>query len=248
MKVIQDEMFGIPFPATGEIVFIGEIPSPNDKTVIEGPFGEYTGYYGGKSRPEPVIQVRSIFHRNDPIILGCPALKPPASGDFFVKPMHAGGIWGHLENTGVPDIQGVWSAMKNGRAIIIISIKQRFPGHSTQAGLAAASYRTGGQQGRFVIIVDDDIDPSNLGDVLWSMGTRCDPSTSINILNGTWAPILDPLLSAEKRAKSDYTGSIAIIDACKPFYWKDEFPEVSRSSETLRRSVLKKWSKLFEEF
>ena len=28
-------------------------------------------------RPEPVLDVKAIYHRNDPILLGCPPQRPP---------------------------------------------------------------------------------------------------------------------------------------------------------------------------
>jgi hypothetical protein len=32
-----------------------------------------------------------------------------------------------------------------------------------------------------------------------------------------------------------------IIDACKPFYWRDRFPPVNKASEELRRKIIEKW-------
>ena len=43
----------------------------------EGPFGEWTGYYASDVRTEPVMDIKAIYHRNNPIMLGCPPQRPP---------------------------------------------------------------------------------------------------------------------------------------------------------------------------
>ena len=45
---------------------------------VEGPFGEWTGYYASDIRPEPVLDIKAIYYRNNPIILGCPPQRPPS--------------------------------------------------------------------------------------------------------------------------------------------------------------------------
>jgi 4-hydroxy-3-polyprenylbenzoate decarboxylase len=77
------------------------------------------------------------------------------------------------------------------------------------------------------------------------MGTRCDPATTINILTGCQTSALDPRLTPEQRQKRDYTSSRAIILACKPFEWINDFPERSLSSPELRKRTLAKWEHLF---
>ena len=103
----------------------------------------------------------------------------------------------------------------------------------------------GGNYGRFVIIVDDDIDPSNEEDVLWAMATRCDPATSLEVVTGCWGTPLDPTIPPEKRAKGDLTNSRAIVLACRPYHWRKDFPKVSRASDELRTEALQKWAHLF---
>ena len=120
-------------------------------------------------------------------------------------------------------------------------IEQQYPGHAKQAGLVAAGGHGGGYFGRFTIIVDDDIDPTDTNQVLWAIGTRCDPETSIDIIRGCWDTNLDPLLPPEKREKRDLTHSIAIINACRPYHWKDQFPKVCAASPEARKKTLEAW-------
>ncbi|MFC1868114.1 hypothetical protein ACFL0H_08290 [Thermodesulfobacteriota bacterium] len=77
------------------------------------------------------------------------------------------------------------------------------------------------------------------------MATRCDPATSIDIIRDCWSTPLDPIMPPDKRRDRNFTSSRAIINACRPFYWKEHFPRVSRVSEELRGEILNKWKGFF---
>jgi len=111
----------------------------------------------------------------------------------------------------------------------VVSIKQRFPGHARQAAyLTAQCQAAAGHLGRYVVVVDDDIDPSNLADVVWALGTRTNPEKDIELLRNTYSSTLDPVYP--KGAKK-FFGSRAVIDACRPYDWIEDFPRVAESSE-----------------
>ena len=80
----------------------------------------------------------------------------------------------------------------------VVSIKQRFPGHARQAAyMTAQCQAAAGHLGRYVVVVDDDIDPSNLADVVWAMGTRTNwKRTSICCAIRTRAPSTRYILRA----------------------------------------------------
>ena len=63
-KVVLGKHTGLPYPANAEVVIEGFVQPGN--VLPEGPFGEWTGYYGSKMRSEPVLDVKAIYHRNDP--------------------------------------------------------------------------------------------------------------------------------------------------------------------------------------
>lgn len=241
LQVVNGEYTGLPFPAHSEIVIEGDVPPPTVESHSEGPFGEWPGYYGSGERIEPVVKVKRIYHRNSPILCGSPPLKPPASGNAsFV--MRAGNIWHELEKLGIPGIKGVWNMRAGGsRFLNVIAIEQKYAGHAKQVAMAAMSGAEGAYHGRFVIVVDDDIDCTNDEDVLWALSTRCDPATSIEIIHNCWSTPLDPTLPPEKRAKGDFSNSRAIMLATRPYYWRKEFPKVNRASNELRDKTIKKW-------
>ena len=110
-----------------------------------------------------------------------------------------------------------------------------------QAGHAVIGSHGGGYMTKLIIVVDDDINPTDLNEVLWAVVTRANFDTSVNIVQGCWGSRLDPSLPPEKREKGDLTHSAMIIDACKPFYWRDRFPPVNKASKELRTKVIEKW-------
>lgn len=106
--------------------------------------------------------------------------------------------------------------------------------------MLAASVRGAGYMARFVIVVDEDINSFNLEDVLWAVGTRCHPHRDIDIISRTWSGPLDPMIPAGE----PNLGSVAVIDATKPFEWKQDFPPAITFDESFMRETRKKWAKL----
>ena len=86
--------------------------------------------------------------------------------------------------------------------------------------MIASQCHAGAYLGRFVVVVDDDIDPSNTDDVIWAMGTRCEPAEDIDILRRCWSGPLDPVIQVGKKGFN----SRAIIDATRPYEWMKDFP------------------------
>ncbi|MBI4333554.1 MAG: UbiD family decarboxylase [Chloroflexi bacterium] len=247
LQLIKGEYTGLPIPAHAEIAVEGECPPPEVESREEGPFGEWPGYYASGERKEPVIKVKRVMHRNNPIVVGFPPMKPPASGhaSYIVR---ASNIWYEMERLGIPGIKGVWNMRSGGsKFLIVVAIEQKYAGHARQAAMAAMSGNEGAFHGRFVIVVDEDIDPTNDEDVLWAVATRCDPATSIEVVTQCWSTPLDPTLPPDKRARGDFTNSRAIISAVRPFHWRKEFPRVNRASNELREATMKKWRHLFPE-
>jgi 4-hydroxy-3-polyprenylbenzoate decarboxylase len=143
-----------------------------------------------------------------------------------------------LKKTGLPDVVATWCHEAGGsRQLTAVSIKQRYPGHARQAGHLAAMCRSAAYAGKYVIVVDDDIDVSDLEELMWAVCTRSDPATSIDIIRNAWSTPLDPSIPPERKAQGDFTNSRAIIDACRPFHWKDQYPIVNMPlPETARRT------------
>jgi len=235
VEVIRAPLTGLPVPATSEIVLEGEIPPPEEEAEMEGPFGEWPGYYTHSGK-ETVVRVKQVMHRNDPILLGNPPLLPIT--ERYGIPLFAARIWDHLEQSGVSDVQGIWCHCHT--LMVVVSLKQRYPGHPMHALTAIAGLHTGASMYRYFIAVDDDIDPVDLKQVIWAMCTRVDPAESVQVLK-SWSSDLDPRLPPEKRDKGDFTMSRMLIDACKPFTWRDRFPMSNKFSPEKRKEIWEKW-------
>jgi 4-hydroxy-3-polyprenylbenzoate decarboxylase len=243
MDVVLGKHTGLPMPARAEIVLEGFVYPGNQRP--EGPFGEWTGYYASDVRDEPVLEIKAIYHRDNPIILGCPPERPPDEIARYRAVTRSALLRENIAKAGVPDVTGVWAhEVGSARMLLAIAIKQRYPGHSMQAGHVASQCHVGAYAGKWVIVVDDDIDVSNLEELMWAAITRADPATSMDIINNTWSTPLDPRIPPEKRERRDFTNSRLVIDACRPFHWRDEFPLVNAPTPELAREAREKWGYL----
>lgn len=243
VDVIRGPITGLSIPAGAEIAIEGEIPPPSEEAREEGPFGEWPGYYSGGTRGtgelQPIIRVKALYFRNNPIIHNQAPMWPGASGGNGIAiPVGAGITWDQLEAAGIQNITGVFSYSGY---LVAISIRQAYAGHAKQAGLASISVASNARNGRYVVIVDEDIDVTDIKEVLWAMETRVDPYTDIELIDGTWSTPLDPRMPPDKRENGDHTNSRAIFYAVRPFHWKDKFPEVSRTPAAMRQAVVEKY-------
>jgi 4-hydroxy-3-polyprenylbenzoate decarboxylase len=225
--VIKGQFTGLPMPAHGEIAIEGFSPSPEEALVPEGPFGEWTGYYAHGRRPETIIEVKAIYHRNDPIIFGQPPLRPIGvynnpnlGGDDIASKLR-------LEKAGVPGVQRIYFLGRpNLRAV---ALKQTSPHHVEDVIRVLVP---GGDQymGHHIwILVDEDIDVTNPAEVLWAMAGRCAPENGVQVVPGTGFWQLD-----------------LVINACRPYDWIHDFPPVAVNSQELRTRIDKKWKDLFD--
>ena len=186
VQVVCGVTTGLPVPFDAELVLEGAIPL--DARQAEGPFGEWTGYYASGQGQQPVVRVSSVLHRHDPINLGVLPGKPPNDNTYYRNYLGSALLWAQLESAGITGIQGVWMQESGGgRMMITISIKQEYPGHSKQTGLVAASCRAGSYLNHLAVVVDEDIDPTNLDEVMWALVSRVDPREDVEILKRMWS-------------------------------------------------------------
>ena len=238
IEVLDGPLTGLPLPAQAEIVLEGELLPPGKLTLPEGPFGEFTGYYAAEARPCPVMQVNAVHHRDNPILLGSPPMKPPRF--HFGLPFRAASIWSQLEMAGVTDVVGVWQHVA--QLMTVVAIRQRYAGHARQAGHILSQCGVGAYMSRYSVVVDEDIDPSNLQEVMWAVATRTDPAIDIDIIQRGMGSKNDPMFIAYPYDAP--FSSKAIIDACRPWDYKDAFPPVAEASKALQEKTRAKWKDL----
>ena len=243
--MVKAPITGLPVPANAEIVIEGFVQPGNVKP--EGPFGEWMGYYGSGVRDEPVMDIKAIYHRNNPILLGCAPQRRPTRSPATARSRARRSCARTSSRPACPTSTAAWAhEIGTARLLLGVAIKQRYPGHAKQAGHVAAMCHSGAYAGRYVIVVDDDIDVSNLEELIWAMLTRSDPATSIDIIHNAWSTPLDPRIEPERKAKGDFTNSRAIIDACRPWHWRDKFPKVNAPTPEQARLARQKFGYLLK--
>ena len=234
VEVYPGPQTGLPLPAHAEIVLEGRLMPTSEATLPEGPFGEFTGYYASEARPAPVMEVTGLLHRSDPILLGSPPMKPPRF--HFGLPLRAATIWQNLDAAGVTDVVGVWQHVS--QLMTVVAIRQRYDGHAKRAVLVAAAHS---YMARIVVVVDEDVDCSSINDVMWALATRCEPAQQIDIIRNAWSSALDPRIHPDDKLAGISAHSKLIIEACRPFSWRDRFPPTSALSQEELRAIEEKW-------
>ena len=241
LDVIKGPLTGLPIPAHCEVAIEGEIPPPEKETHQEGPFGEWPGYYtvgtGGMGDQQPVIKVKAVYHRDDPILLNM-APQWPGAPHHSVR-FEGGMLWDQMEAAGVPGIAGVYV---HNPFLIVVAIKQAYAGHARQAGMAVLACSAAARNGRWVVVVDEDIDPSDMKEVIWAMTTRVDPRGDIQIIDGAWASPIDPRMPPEQSMNGPHTNSRAVVYAVRPWEWRDKFPVVNRIDKAERERMVAKYA------
>ncbi len=246
VECVRGKITGLPFPANSEIVFEGHLNNDNRK--FEGPFGEWTGYYASDESAQPVLEIEAIYHRNDPIILGVPPIGGGSDEMARYRAIMRSAMLKHeLQNAGVPDVTQVWPhEIGASRMLIGIAVKQRYPGHAKQVGVLAASCGASVYGCKMVIVVDEDVDVSNLDQLMWAMLSRYDPATSVDVLRRMRSTPADPRLTPEQRKVRDFTNSRMVIDATRPYEWRDKFPKVNAPSQEVVRQAREKFGYLLK--
>ncbi len=241
IEVFTSDLTGLPLPARAEIILEGFLYP--EETFAEGPFGEFTGYYGRPSGATPYMRVERVRFRDNPTLTCALMADGPANeAGLFWAMLRSAGIWADLQKLGVPGVKGVWSIPEAaGWGITVVSIEQMYAGHAPQVMALAAQCTAGAYFGKYVIVVDDDIDPTNVHQVLWAMATRSRPSQSIDILRETWSTFLDPSLNPPELRP---WGSKALIIACMDYKYIKSFSKRTKLSKEAYDNVVSRWSEL----
>ena len=190
LQVVKCETSDLLVPATAEIIIEGEIDP--DKRVLEGPFAEFPGYYSG-NRMCPVIQVKAITMRQNPIYQYMYMGKPPSEGHSIGHLLYELELYRQLKPI-VPEIVdvGVLSTWTLTTAVSISkNARQRTPGLEKRLGMAVKSVKAGFMV-KNLFIVDDDVDVHNTHDVLWSFSVKFQPAKDITVVQDVPGIYLDP--------------------------------------------------------
>jgi UbiD family decarboxylase len=242
VEVCQAQFGDLPIPARADMVL--ECVAEPNRLKPEGPFGEFTGYYGRPEADTPVLKVKAVHFRNQPILTAAlMADYPSCEQSLFFGVIRSARIWNDLQKMGIPGIKGVYShpAAAGGFGAVIISLQQQYAGHVSQALSIAAQCPGGAYYTKWIIAVEEDVDPTDMNEVLWAMSTRCNPVEDIDILRNTWSTWLDPTQNPPEERP---WGSKALINACREHRYLHVFSKRTAIRRELYDKISREWKSL----
>jgi UbiD family decarboxylase len=242
IPVVRGQTTDLLLPANAEFVVEGEIRPGSIRS--EGPFGEFPGDYGRPEAGAPLVDITAVHFRSQPILTNALMADYPSceqSGFFAIA--RSARIWADLDKLGIPGIQGVYShpAAAGGFGMTVLSLEQRYAGHAAQALALAAQVPGGAYYTKWIIAVDEDVDPTDIDQVIWAMASRCNPIEDIDILRNTWSTWLDPTQNPPEERPY---GSKALINACKEHRYLPVFSKRTALRREMYDQVAEKWSSL----
>jgi 2,5-furandicarboxylate decarboxylase 1 len=214
VRLVKCETVDLEVPADAEMILEGEI-IPGEMTE-EGPFGEVTGTYAQEGAT-PLFRVKAVTHRRDPVFYAMQCGLPPSDAHSIICTTIEMKLWEHLrgvdggelELTDVRCIGGVSPMM------VVLQLRQRHAGQAKAALMAVLSSPY--LHPKFAVAVDEDIDPSDVDQVMWAIATRAHAQRDVQRWNATRVFTLDNASPIEPGMSAMYrVGTKMLIDATQP--------------------------------
>ncbi|ATH94341.1 phenolic acid decarboxylase [Bacillus glycinifermentans] len=187
-KIVKSKLADLDIPWGAEVVLEGEILAGERE--YEGPFGEFTGHYSG-GRSMPIIKIKRVYHRNNPIFEHLYLGMPWTEVDYMVGINTCVPLYQQLKEAYPNEIVAV-NAMYTHGLIAIVSTKSRYGGFAKAVGMRALTTPHGLGYCKMVIVVDEDVDPFNLPQVMWALSTKMHPKHDAVIIPDLSVLALDP--------------------------------------------------------
>ncbi|KAJ5112645.1 hypothetical protein N7532_000690 [Penicillium argentinense] len=183
VEVVKCETNDLYVPVNAEIVLEGKVSI--SETGPEGPMAEYHGLvFPGKPKQCPLFKLSAITHRNDPILPICVAGRAAEENHTVWAPMIASEVLNICQAAGLP-VQMVWCPFESHCHWFVVQVdRQKLRSLNTNMSefvLNLGHVVFSSKPGWYIpklYLVGDDIDPTDLWDVVWAEATRCEPGTS----------------------------------------------------------------------
>ncbi|MEK5083393.1 phenolic acid decarboxylase BsdC [Bacillus sp. FSL H8-0515] len=187
-RIVKSKLSDLDVPWGAEVVLEGEIIAGERE--YEGPFGEFTGHYSG-GRSMPIIKIKRVYHRNNPIFEHLYLGMPWTECDYMIGINTCVPLYQQLKEAYPNEIVAV-NAMYTHGLIAIVSTKTRYGGFAKAVGMRALTTPHGLGYCKMVIVVDEDVDPFNLPQVMWALSTKMHPKHDAVIIPDLSVLPLDP--------------------------------------------------------
>jgi 4-hydroxy-3-polyprenylbenzoate decarboxylase len=235
VEIVKCETVDLEVPASAEIVLEGYVELGELRP--EGPFGDHTGFYTLEDE-YPVFHLTCITHRKDPIYAATIVGKPPMEDAWMGRAVAS--IFLPAMKMTIPELVDinlpVEAVFHN---LMIVSIRKSYPGQARKVMNAIWSL---GQAmfTKCIIVVDEDCDVQDIGEVVLRVANNIDPERDIQFTLG-------PIDSLDHSSRLPNYGSKMGVDATRK--WKAEgferpWPAMIEMDRATKAKVDAMWAKL----
>ncbi|MBV9848735.1 MAG: menaquinone biosynthesis decarboxylase [Armatimonadetes bacterium] len=235
VELVRCKTIDMEVPADAEFVIEGVVPARERRR--EGPFGDHTGYYS-LADDYPVFHVTAITHRRN-AVYPATIVGPPPMEDKYLG-LATERLFLPLVRLFVPEVidyhlpaEGVF------HNLALVRIKKRYPGHAFKVmhalwGLGQMMFT------KCIVVVDEDVDVQNPGEVVWRALANIDPERDITFAKG-------PMDVLDHASPLSAFGSKMGVDATRK--WPDEgftreWPDVLKMAPEVKAEVDRLWKEL----
>jgi 4-hydroxy-3-polyprenylbenzoate decarboxylase len=180
LELVRAETVDVDVPATAEIIVEGFVSQT--EMAMEGPMDEYPGYVGDLGSPKPVLHVTAMTFRTDPILpFSCAGAPVDENHTGWGLP-HAAEVLCLLRGAGLP-VADCWMMLESACHWLVIGVEMDW---HERTGLDSRALGENIGQCVFhskagfgvakMLLVENDIDISNISEVVWAFASRAHPS------------------------------------------------------------------------
>ncbi|MPZ87136.1 MAG: UbiD family decarboxylase [Nitriliruptorales bacterium] len=182
IHTVRAKTVDIHVPAWSEIVVEGYIAT--DALEPEGPVGESHGHVNLQEY-NAFLEVTAITRRRDAVLTSIISQVTPSESSLIKRVAYEPMFLAHLrDQLGIRSVVrvGMHEPLTNIRKVILVQVQRGTPETEVWRALyGAASFQR--SSGKYVIAVDEDIDPDNADAILWAMSYRSNPERDLRVLS-----------------------------------------------------------------
>ncbi len=227
IRTVRCRSVDLEAPASAEILIEGHVG--REDTAVEGPVGEYAGYV----RPEqeqPVYHVSALSYRDNAILPVVVAGEPVEEDHTVWGLACAAQCLSELRDAAIP-VTTAWVPFESAVHWLVVTVprdwRERSGGQSADefckhVGEVVFHAKAGVPIPK-IIVLHDDVDPTNISELVWAFATRCHPAWGHIVLE-------QEALVAYRRSgkRMNVTISKVVYNCLQLNEWSDELP--ARSS------------------
>lgn len=218
VEMVRCRTVDLEVPATAEIVLEGRI-EPGVRE-LEGPFGEFMGYFSGASQRQ-VVHFQHMSQRRDPLYLATYEGRPTLETHVLHALSKEAVYFNQIQSYVCPTVRDVYISYGGCTiAHVYVSIKQQAAGQARNVALELLKSHLV----KMVVVVDEDVDVRDPEQVEWAICTRMQADRDVLILPGMASLHLDP----SQPEHPSGLGAKMLIDATKPLGKQFDLIELPR--------------------